>query len=65
MKLPFTVPNEQPRNSAWEIKEIVGTDLMLCELISWLSHDDLNAFLTDFCCHLEAGDFNDLLNTDS
>lgn len=61
MELSYILPNEQPRNTAWEIQESVGAELMLAELISWLPHNQLNAFLVDFAAHLEAGDFDDLL----
>jgi hypothetical protein len=34
---------------------------MLSELIAWLPHSTLNSFLSDFVCHLECGDFDDIL----
>lgn len=61
MKISYTLPNQQPRNTAWEIQDSVGAELMLGELIAWLPHNQLNDFLVDFAAHLEAGDFNDLL----
>jgi hypothetical protein len=57
LELSYTIPNQQPRNTAKELSEIVGAEMMLDELICWLSHDQLNSFLSDFACHLENGDF--------
>lgn len=64
MELPFsyTIPNQQPRNTALEMAETVGAEMMLGELIAWLPHSTLNAFLSDFACHLENGDFDDILS---
>lgn len=61
MKLSYTLPNQQPRNTAWEIAESIGAELVLGELIAFLPHATLNEFLVDFAEHLEAGDFNDIL----
>ena len=61
MELSYTVPNQQPQNTAWEIAESIGAELVLGELIAYLPHATLNDFLVDFCQHLEAGDFNDIL----
>ena len=62
MELSYTIPNEQPRHTAQELAESLGADLVLSELICWLSHSELNGFLSDFVSHLEAGDFDDLIN---
>lgn len=61
MRLLYTLPNQQPRNTALEISEAVSAELMLGELIAWLPSSYLNDFLVDFTCHLEAGDFDDML----
>jgi hypothetical protein len=61
MKLSYTLPNEQPRNTAMEISELVSAEMMLGELIAWLPTSTLSDFLCDFAQHLEAGDFADIL----
>ncbi len=61
LSLSYTVPNQQPRNTAVELSETVGAELMLSELIAWLPHSTLNSFLSDFVCHLKCGDFDDIL----
>lgn len=62
LNLSYTIPNQQPRNTAMELAEMTDEGLMLSELIAWLSHATLNEFLADFAQHLEAGDFDDLLH---
>ena len=62
LNLSYTIPNQQPRNTAMELAEMTDEGLMLGELITWLPHATLNAFLADFASHLEAGDFDDLLS---
>ena len=61
MELSLTLPNQQPRNTAWEMAETVGAELLLYELLAFLPHSTLNDFLVDFASHLEAGDYNDIL----
>ena len=62
LNLSYTIPNQQPRNTAMELAEMTDEGLMLGELIAWLPHATLNEFLADFASHLEAGDFDDLLS---
>lgn len=61
LNLSYTIPNQQPRNTAMELAELTSPELMLGELIAWLPHATINEFLTDFAQHLEAGDFDDVL----
>jgi hypothetical protein len=61
LALSYTIPNQQPRNTAMELAELTSQKLMFNELIAWLPHATINEFLTDFAQHLEAGDFDDLL----
>jgi hypothetical protein len=58
---PYTLPSPTPRIVAHEFADHVGADLLLGELVAWLPSATLNQFLADFACHLEAGDFADLL----
>jgi hypothetical protein len=61
LNLSYTIPNQQPRNTAMELAEMTSEGIVLGELIAWLPHATLNEFLTDFAQHLESGDFDDLL----
>jgi hypothetical protein len=61
LNLSYTIPNQQPRNTAMELAEMTSESIMLGELIAWLPRATLNAFLADFAQHLESGDFDDLL----
>jgi hypothetical protein len=61
LALSYTIPNQQPRNTAMELAEMTSEEIMLGELIAWLPHATLNEFLADFAQHLESGDFDDLL----
>lgn len=59
--LSYTLPAAAPRVVAHDFAEHLSADLLLGELIAWLPAATLNDFLSDFACHLEAGDFADLL----
>lgn len=60
--LSYTLPAVAPRVVAHDFAEHLGAELVLGELVAWLPAATLNAFLSDFACHLEAGDFTDLIS---
>ena len=50
------------RCHAHTVAELVGAELLLNELISFLPTATVCEFMEDFNRHLDAGDFADLLN---
>ena len=62
LNLPYVIPNQQPRHTAMDLAAMTSESNMLNELVAWLPHATLNEFLADFAEHLEAGDFDDLLD---
>jgi hypothetical protein len=45
-----------------DLAAMTSESIMLGELVAWLPNATLNEFLADFAEHLEAGDFDDLLD---
>lgn len=60
--MTYTIPSSNPRIEALNIADNVGESLVFHELVAWLPSATLNDFLSDFACHLEAGDYNDLID---
>ena len=61
--MSFDLTPATARCHAHTVAELVGAELMLNELISFLPTATVCEFMEDFNQHLDAGDFADLINS--